>query len=271
MQKAHPARYKLIALDLDGTLLLQRSRITERVKRVIQLAMERGIIVTLASARALDSMRPYVEELGITAPIITNQGCRIVMPETRCKIYNVTVPLLSTRTILEYLQSRGLDVIVFANDHLYLRRSAFAEQMASGLAGRAHSVVNDLVSAVRSEATRFVIIGEGLDLDSLAIELEEHLGSLVRFVRSSPRSLEGISLGVSKGTALERVALNLSVPQKQVMAMGDSDNDVEMVAWANLGVAMGNATPAVKAVADYIAPSVDDDGVAVAIEKFCLG
>ena len=263
-------RYKLIALDLDGTLLVDRSRITERVKRAIQLAMERDIIVTLASARALDSMRPYVEELGITAPIITNQGCMIVLPETRRTIYNATVPLLSTRTVLEYLQQRGLDIIVFAGDHLYLRRSAFAEQIASSLTGRDHSVVDDLLSAVRQEATKFVIIGEGPDLDYLAIELKEHLGSLVRFVRSSARSLEGVPLGVSKGFALERVAVYLSVPQKQVMAMGDSDNDVEMVAWAGLGVAMGNATPVVKAVADYIAPSVEDDGVAVAIERFCL-
>ena len=211
-----------------------------------------------------------MEELGITAPIITNQGCMIVLPETWRTIYNATVPLLSTRTVLEYLQPRGLDVIVFADDHLYVRRSAFAEQIASALAERDHSVVDDLVSAVRQEATKFVIIGEEPDLGCLAIELQEHLGSLVRFVRSSARSLEGIPLGVSKGAALERVAVYLSVPQKQVMAMGDSDNDVEMVAWAGLGVAMGNATPVVKAVADYIAPSVEDDGVAVAIERFCL-
>jgi len=262
--------YQLIALDLDGTLLLPDQQISARVKRSIRLTMEKGIVVTLASARAFAAMRVYVEELGIRAPLITTQGCRIVLPDTQQIVYDARIPLPSAQVILNYAQSRGLDIMVLADERLYLRPGPLVEQIAPYLFDRDYRVVDDLADGVRQEPTKFVIIDEGPRLDQFAVDLEREFGSLVRFVRSSPRSLEGIPLGVSKGTALERVAQSLGVPRRQVMAIGDSDNDVEMLVWAGLGVAMGNATERVKAVADYVAPGVDQDGVALAIERFCL-
>jgi hypothetical protein len=88
--------------------------------------------------------------------------------------------------------------------------------------------------------------------------------------RSHALIVEGNPLGVSKGNALQRLANHLDVPQTQVMAIGDQDNDIPMLAWAGVGVAMSNGSPASKAVADWIAPSLTEDGAAVAIERFVL-
>ena len=236
----------------------------------MQRVMERGVSVVLASGRAFPSMLPYAEELGTTAPVICYQGSKIVLPETGQVIYHATLPLPQTRSLLEYAQSRGLDATVYVDDHIYLRELRHPEEFDQRWFGLPRTVVEDLATSVRQEPTKILFIGEGPDNDRLTVELRERFGSHVRVVRSHELFVEVMALDASKGAALERVAEYLHVPQEQTMAVGDSENDVEMVAWAGLGVAMGNAVPQVKAVADYVAPPVDEDGAAVAIERFLL-
>ncbi len=102
-------------------------------------------------------------------------------------------------------------------------------------------------------------------------ELRARFAGRLRIVRSYRIFVEGNPLEASKGQGLARLAAHLSIPQQEVMAIGDQDNDADMVAWAGFGVAMGNGSPAVKAVADYVAPPVEEDGAAEAIERFVLG
>ncbi len=262
--------YRLIALDLDGTLIAHDLRISPRARRAIRRAMDKGITVILASGRAFPSMLPYVQELGISAPVICYQGCQIVLPETRQVIYQATLPLPVTQTLLEYAQSRDLDITVYVDDHIYLREFRHPEEFYRRWFGLPCILVKDLVAGVRQEPTKVIITGAGPENDRLMPELQRRFGSSINVIRSHTLFIEGMPLGVSKGAALERVAADLGIPQEQTMAIGDWGNDVEMVAWAGLGVAMGNATEGVKAVASYVAPSVEEDGVAVAIETFCL-
>ena len=263
--------YKLIALDLDGTLISPDMHISPRVRRAIRRAVDKGIIVSLASGRAFDSMLPYVEDLGAVGPVIGYQGCEIVMPETREVIYRATIPLPEAHVLLEYAQSRDLDITVYVDDHIYLREFRHPQEFYDKWFGLPCILVDDLVAGVCHRPTKVIIIGEGAENDRLMPELQRRFGSLLSIVRSHTLFIEGMPLEVSKGTALERVAASLGIPQEQTLAIGDAGNDIEMIAWAGLGVAMGNATEGVKAVADYIAPSVEEDGAAVAIEAFCLG
>jgi hypothetical protein len=100
--------------------------------------------------------------------------------------------------------------------------------------------------------------------------MRQRFESRMEIVRSHAKFVEGNPLGVSKGDALGRLADHLRIPQKQVMAIGDQGNDVSMIAWAGVGVAMGNGSRAAKAVADWIAPPFSENGAAVAIERFIL-
>ena len=262
--------YKLIALDLDGTLMSHDLRISPRVRRAIRRAKDKGIIVSLASGRAIDPMLPYVVDLGASGPVIGYQGCEIVLPETREVIYRATIPLPEAHALLEYAQSLDLDATVYVDDNIYLREFRHPQEFYDRWFGLPCILVDDLVASVRQRPTKVIIIGEGPENDRLMPELERRFGSLFSIVRSHTFFVEGMPLGVSKGTALERVAADLGIPQEQTLAIGDAGNDIEMIAWAGLGVAMGNAMEEVKAVADYIAPSVEEDGAAVAIETFCL-
>ena len=263
-------KYKLLALDLDGTLMSHDILISPRVKRAIRRAMDKGIIVSLASGRPFASMLPHVEDLGVSGPVIGYQGCEIMLPETREVIYRASIPLPDARALLDFAQSRDLDVTVYVDDHIYLREFRHPQEFYDKWFGLPCILVDDLVTGVRQEPTKVIFIGEGPDNDRLMPELQRRFGSSLGIVRSHTFFMEGMPLGVSKGTALECVAVRLEIPQEQTLAIGDAGNDIEMIAWAGLGVAMGNAHEDVKAVADFIAPSVEEDGAAVAIETFCL-
>ena len=232
--------------------------------------MGRGIVVTLASGRAFPSMLPYVEELGITAPVISYQGSKAVLPMTGEAIYHATLPLSEAHRLLEYAQSLDLDISAYVDDRIYLRDERHPEDFYQRWFGLPRVLVDDLVASLPHEPTKILISGEVSDNDQLLPKLQARFGSSMCIVRTHELFIEAVAQGVSKGTALERVADHLGIHQEDTVAIGDSDNDAEMVSWAGLGVAMENATAAVKAVADYVVPSVVEDGAAVAIETYCL-
>ena len=262
--------YKLVALDLDGTLLPFRGAISTRTKQAIRRSMDAGIVAVLASGRPFPSLQPYVEELAITAPVIANQGCQIVLPDTLQMVYDVAIPFPAARQLLDYLQPRDLDVIVDIHDDVFVRASRFAEEFFDGFIGRRYHLTDDLNGIMQEGPAKVLVIDEKEGQERLLPELQERFGDQIHFIRAHPMFIEAIPLGVTKATALERVTGDLGVSQEQTIAIGDGDNDIEMVAWAGLGVAMGNASPGLMAVADHVALSVDEDGAAVAIETFCL-
>ncbi|UCC62622.1 MAG: HAD-IIB family hydrolase, partial [Anaerolineae bacterium] len=131
-------------------------------------------------------------------------------------------------------------------------------------------VVDDLAAAVTLPPDKFIIIAEPEEADAIVPELRQRFDGRLRIVRSHRNFVEGNPLGASKGQAMACLAARLGIARSQTAAIGDNDNDADMVAWAGLGMAMGNAHPDLKAVADVILPSVEQDGVAVAIQKYIL-
>lgn len=262
--------FKLLALDLDGTLLPFDGDISDRTQQAVERARRAGIIVTLASGRPFHALLPYVEKLAISAPIICNQGCRIVRPHNGEVVYDATIPLARARMLLAYLQPRGLDVLVDVNDEAHIRPVKFSDEFYQDFIRRPYTRVKDLSAGLHDEPAKVLIMDSEQENAGLLAELRERFGHLIRFLRSHPMFIEAIPLGEDKGSALQRVAGELGIPRELTMAVGDAENDIEMLAWAGLGVAMGNASPSVKAVADYVAPNAEDDGAAQAIEKFCL-
>jgi HAD superfamily hydrolase (TIGR01484 family) len=131
--------------------------------------------------------------------------------------------------------------------------------------------VDDLSSVLEQHApVKFVVFVEPHEAGHIETELRQRFGGRMEVIRSHAMIVEGNPPGVSKGDALRRLAAHLDIPQAQVMAVGDQDNDASMLAWAGIGVAMGNGSLVVKAVAGWIAPPLAEDGAAVAIERFVL-
>jgi len=262
-------KYKLIATDLDGTLMGEDAIISPKVKDAVRRAMERGVKFTIATGRAFGSAIPFAEELGINAPLICYQGGLIKDHLSGQVIYEQSVPLPLAQEVIRFTRQRGLHLNVYLDGRAYVERMTPEARYYTRIARAAVYPVGDMLAFLDREPMKFILI---LSDDGATRPLIAELGALfagrMRFVRSYPRFVEGIPQGVSKGHALACLADRLGLPLGETIGIGDNDNDLELVKRAGLGVAMGNASPALKAAADHIAPPVDKEGVVEVIERF---
>ena len=263
--------YRLVALDLDGTILRDDLTISPRVRQTLDLAATKGLRVTLASGRGYPSMRRWAEELRITVPVISYQGAVVTDPLTHRCLRRRTFPLSLVEELADLARKCDLSLTLYADDQIYVEDKRHSDAFYEKWFGLPCRVVDDLTLALPTEPVKCIFIASETELDRTRPEFERRFGERLKIMRSHRLFLEGLPVGVDKGTALAWVAERLGIPREDTMAAGDSGNDVAMIAWAGLGVAMGNATQEAKAVADYVAPTIEDDGLAEAVERFCLG
>jgi Cof subfamily protein (haloacid dehalogenase superfamily) len=259
---------RLLALDLDGTLFDFNFQFSPRVRRAVAKAQQLGIAVTLATGRSVTSTRPFAEELDIREPLICYQGGWIAERNGRV-LHRVALDRNLAAQVIDFAQARNWHVNLYCDGQLYLTELRHPLSFYEGLLNPAAQHVSDLHALLDRDPDKVLIVTEG-NGDEILASLRERFDGQMEIVRSHDLFIEANPLNVDKGTGLAWLAMYLGVPQSQVMAVGDQDNDAPMVAWAGLGVAMGNGSPACKAVADWIAPPLDQDGAAVAIERFAL-
>ena len=261
---------KLIALDLDGTLLRDDLSLSPRVAQALAQAQRAGALITLASGRGFPALKPWVARLQITSPVIGYQGASITDPLTGRIICEYPFPREMLDELVEYARERDLSLTVYVDDEIYVERKRHSTAFYDKWFGLPIHVVTDLTTALAADPIKFLITATSDVLDVLQPEVVAHFGQSMHIVRSHPLFLEGLALGVTKATALAWVAHYLGIAQSDTIAIGDSGNDVEMLAWAGIGVAMGNASHDALQAADLVVPSVDEDGVAVALEQLVL-
>jgi hypothetical protein len=262
---------ELLALDVDGTLIDEAMVIPERVRRAVVQARERDVTVTLATGRMLEAALPFARALGIGTPLICYQGGLIQAPGDEEPLYRATMDPGVVREVLAWRAERGWHIVLYADDALFIAERRYPESFYRDLLGENLHWVDDLVSVLdHQEPVKFLFIAEPAGADRIEAATRQRFAGRMEIVRSHANFVEGNPLGVSKGDALRRLADDLGIVQERVMAIGDQGNDATMIGWAGVGVAMGNGSPAVKAIADWIAPSFSEHGAAVAIERFIL-
>jgi hypothetical protein len=260
---------RLIALDLDGTLVDLNLRFSPRVKAAITAAQTRGIGVTLATGRSLISARPFAEALNICMPLVCYQGGLIVECDGRV-LHRAALDRHLAAQVIALAESNAWHATLYREGEFYLSELRRPLDFYEGFLNPVVHHVTDLHGLLDQDPDKLIIITEG-NGDEILAGLRQRFDSQMAIVRSHELFIEVNPLGVDKGAGLAWAADYVGVPQAHVMAVGDQDNDVPMIAWAGLGIAMGNGSPAAKAVADWIAPPFEEDGAAVAIEKFALG
>lgn len=258
--------YRLLALDLDGTVVKRDLTISPRVKDVVGRVLERGVEVTLATGRVFGSALPFTQELGIRAPIISSQGAMIRAARKR-PLAEWIIPLALTQQLITVGREAGVKVSAYVGDTLCLESQSLWVYPPSVEV----RVVDDLLSSLPGEPHKMRFEGDEGVIQALASLLPERFRGLLNLARPDPFSLQATHPLASKGQALAYLAHHLGIPREEVVAMGDYDNDVDMVKWAGLGVAVGNASPRLLAVADEIVPPLDEEGAVVAIERHILG
>jgi len=230
--------------------------------------MQRGIHVTLATGRAFTHTAEIAADLGIVTPLICYQGGLIKDPLTGQVLYSATMPRALAQEAIHLAARDKLHFTVYVNDEVYLTELLFDREFYNRWFTLPLRIVDDLNAALVAEPIKFLIIAEPPDADRIEPLWKAHFNGRVAIVRSHAYFIEGNPLGVDKGVALARLADKLGVRREETIAIGDNDNDRPMIEWAGLGVAMGNARPDLRAIADYVAPPVDEDGVADVIERF---
>lgn len=264
---------RLVATDMDDTLLRDDWTISERTVQTIQQARQQGIYVTIATGRMPSSVRPYARQLGIDVPVITYNGAMVQEALSEKVIYRKVIPVETVQDIINWLLPQDIDF------HVYLKDQVFVEKMSDWSiryeqATRVPIIetnLRELLSLEKEGFEKILLFGEPEVLRGWEEKIDLRYEGKVRTTQSKSYFLELIHPEVNKGAALASLAERLGVKQEEVLAVGDSLNDLEMIRYAGLGVAMGNGRQEVKEAADVVTSSNQEDGVAQAIEKYALG
>ncbi len=263
---------RLVAFDLDGTLMDAAQHIDPRVRQAIALAQQRGVTITLATGRMFAAARPFAESLRIIAPLICYQGGWVQALGDAAPRYRRGLPPDVAQEALHLGDAQGWHAVLYADGRLYLREIRYPMDFYHHLLGYDPIIGTpwaDVLAAHQPDKVLFVAEAEAIP--PIAARLREHFGGRAEIVRSHDRFVEVVPRGVDKGRALAWLARHLNIPRHQVMAVGDQENDLPMIRWAGIGVAMGDAAPAVREAARWIAPPLAEAGAAAALQHFVLG
>jgi Cof subfamily protein (haloacid dehalogenase superfamily) len=263
---------RLLAIDLDGTLVNHELKMNPRDVAAVRAATAAGVAVVLATGRMFKSSLRYAEPLGLTGPIINYQGAvvrEIASGEVwyRCEL---TVPM--QQRVLALAEPRDWHVNAYVDERVYTARARPEADLYARIAMVPYEVVGPLSKWVRQDSTKMVLVDlDPEDVPARITKLTAWMGDIARVTRSLDWFVEVVNPAVSKARALAMVAERLGIAQGEVCAIGDNTNDEDMVTWAGFGVAMGNAPAALKTVAKYVTASIDEAGVAQVIERFVIG
>ncbi len=263
--------YHLLAVDLDGTLLSSSKSVSSRTLKVLKTVMSRGVKVVIASARPPRSVKPYYDQLRLDTWQINYNGALVQHPHTRrILIHNPMMPQL-VEDVVEYARRYYHDCVITLEvlDKWYTDRYEPRLQTETSKLFKPDAV-GPLDQFLAEPVTKMVILGEEPRLSRLEKQLADEFATEITLTRSDQVCVQVMRAGLSKAVALAEVARDYGIARQRVVAIGDAPNDVGMLSYAAVGVAMANAHTSAKVAADRLTLSNDLDGVAAAVEELFL-
>ena len=266
---------RLLALDLDGTLIGPDLRLRPRTREAILAAVQSGVHVSLATGRMPTSAQPFAAELGLHDPIIAYQGALVRASPVTDRgvgrlIYHRPLAAEVARETIRWTRERGFAPHLNHLERFIIPAGDPRTDDYSAFLGARAEIVPDLERWIRRPVSKVLAVGPtGAPLEYLEAA-RAHFAGRAEVTVSHPEFLEFLAPGVSKGQAVRWLARRLRIPLGQTLAIGDQYNDLEMIAAAGHGVAMPSAPPAVQAAARYVAAPLADEGAAQVIELLVL-
>ncbi|MBE6053514.1 MAG: sugar-phosphatase [Clostridium sartagoforme] len=266
--------YKLVAIDMDGTLLKEDKTISERTKNAIQSAREMGVTVVLATGRPIEGVSRYLEELNMYSDydyVLSYNGALIQKTKSKEAVAKVALKGEDLHYLRNLSNELGVHIHAFSEEKGLItpKNSKYTEVEANINNIEIHEMNIDNISD-DEVIIKIMMIDEPEILGPAMEKLPKDVYEKYTVVRSTPFFLEFLNKEVNKGVGVEMLAKYLGIKREEVMTLGDAGNDLHMIEYAGLGVAMANAFDEVKKAADYITDTNENDGVAKAIEKFIL-
>lgn len=266
--------YKMIVLDLDGTLTNRDKVITERTKRVLLEAQKKGKKVVLASGRPTYGVMPLAEELELDkygGYILSFNGGIIMDCSSREVIFQKKLPVDANRRIAELATEERVDIMTYQDATILTNNPDCPyAKLESQINHLKIKKVEDMASYVDFAVPKFIMMDDGDYLAMVEARVKAALGRNFSVYRSEPFFLEILPRGIDKAQCLGYLIERMGLMQEELIACGDGYNDLSMIRFAGLGVAMENAVLPVRNAADYVTKSNNDDGVAHVVEKFLL-
>lgn len=268
-------RYQILALDLDGTLTNEKKEITPRTRTALRRAIERGVHVVLASGRPLIGVAPVGVDLELDrlgGYLLAYNGGQIADCRTGEVIYEKTVPRDWAIEVCRAGSARGLATLTY--DETGILTETPDDPFVAREAYNCHipiRAVDDLFETVTWPVVKYMVVGEPERLAAFQRDMQARYEGRLSLFFSLPYFMEVLAPGIDKPVALDRLARHLGLGRESVMACGDGLNDISMLRYAGLGVAMGNAFPETRAAADVVTGSNEEDGVAMAVSRYLLG
>lgn len=267
--------HKILVLDIDGTLTNSKKEITQPTKDALYAMQEAGYAVAIASGRPTAGVRPIAKECKLDVYggyILSYNGARIVRYSTGKILYNNTLPQQFIPQIFEIAKERGVGMVTYDTDDNLITGTATDKYMEleARINRRVIHQVDDFIGAIQFPVNKCLISGEPEVLAPLTEELQKRYYGVLNIYRSEPFFLEIMPPLVDKAHALERLLPSLGIRREECICCGDGFNDITMIQYAGLGVAMANAQNEVKEAADLITLSNDEDGLVPIIQTYFL-
>lgn len=266
--------YKLIALDMDGTLLTSEKKISEKTKSALKEAERKGVKVVLASGRPLSGITRYLEELDLFKGddyVLSFNGGMVINSKTEEIVTSSLLKGSDLKYIFKIAQDLDINIHAFSvKEGLITPKMSQYTKHECDING-INATIKDFNEITDDEdITKVMMIDPQEKLDEAIRKLPKDLYDRYSVFKSTPFFLEFTNKEVDKGKGLKKLGEYLGIKQEEIIACGDAENDLSMVKYAGLGVAMENASDDVRKVADYITLSNDEDGIAHVVEKFIL-
>ena len=258
---------KLIASDMDDTLLNKDCKISERNAAAIRKAVEAGIVVMIATGRMYVSACPYALDLGLDVPLVTYNGALVKESKSGRVLHEHKMKIETAQEILDYCKAKGYYVQVYVGDKILIKEENEFFRMYTRISGIPTTPMGDALYTATEAPYKLLAMTESGEFAAAWDDFAKRFAGKVDVTSSKDNFLELMEPGVNKWEAVKAVAASYNIKPEEIMCIGDSNNDISMIKNAGIGVAMGNAKDSVKQYAKIVTASNNDDGVALVIES----
>lgn len=262
---------KIIFLDIDGTLVNSEKNITPETKKALMRVQKDGVKLAIASGRPSKGVLPYAKELELEkygGYIMPFNGCNIINYQTKEVVYAKTLSMDVVKNAYNAAKEYGLELITYKGDVIISETDDNPYLLIESRINRMDvEKVENVLDAIKEPPVKCLILGEGDFLGKMESKIREKIGENANIFRSEPFFLEIVPKGLDKAAAIAELIGKTHIDRADTIAFGDGYNDVSMIEYAGLGVAMSNGCDRIKEVADRIAPDNDSDGIAAVLNE----
>lgn len=261
---------KIVALDMDGTLLNSQHQLSPRNEAALAELHRRGIPIVFATGKTRHSAVPIIERLGLKTPGVYVQGLLIANADGSVR-YQRTLDQDLAEEIAQFAAEMDCAMVAYAGNRIITdQRNELTDIFIRYHEPTPEPYGSWEAAFAATPVNKFIIISTRAGIDQMRPQLEARVNGRATVVQALDYMVEILPHGASKGDGVRRLLEELNIDPQNMLAIGDGENDIEMLQMAGIGVAMGNAMPSARAAADYITTTNDEDGVAAAIERFVL-